>query len=47
MRKLLVIALIGLSTLANAQITSKEEVAPELVAKREAEKRKSQPIIWL
>ena len=39
MRKLLVIALIGLSTLANAQITSKEEVVPELVAKREAEKK--------
>lgn len=39
MRKLLVIALIGLTTLTNAQITSKQEVTPELVAKREAQKK--------
>ncbi|TDO94884.1 DUF3347 domain-containing protein [Flavobacterium sp. 245] len=39
MRKLLIIVLIGLSTLANAQLTSKQEVAPELVAKREVQKK--------
>ena len=39
MKKLLVTAFICLSTLVNAQLTSKEEVAPELAAKREAEKK--------
>lgn len=39
MKKVLVIAFIFLSTLTQAQITSKEEVTPELVAKREAQKK--------
>ncbi|MBF4516134.1 DUF3347 domain-containing protein [Flavobacterium sp. ANB] len=39
MRKLLVIAFVCFSTLAQAQLTSKEEVAPELVEKREAQKK--------
>ncbi|MCI9846902.1 DUF3347 domain-containing protein [Flavobacterium pectinovorum] len=39
MKKVLVIALIFLSSLAQAQLTSKEEVAPELVEKREALKK--------
>ncbi|MEN2401738.1 DUF3347 domain-containing protein [Flavobacterium sp. MC2016-06] len=39
MKKVLVIALICLSTLAHAQLTSKEEVTPELVEKREAQKK--------
>ncbi|MCC9064767.1 DUF3347 domain-containing protein [Flavobacterium piscisymbiosum] len=39
MRKLFVIAFICFSTLAQAQLTSKEEVAPELVEKREAQKK--------
>jgi len=39
MKKIVVIALICFSTLAHAQLTSKEEVTPELVAKREAQKK--------
>jgi hypothetical protein len=39
MKKLLVIALICFNSLAHAQLTSKEEVAPELVEKREAQKK--------
>lgn len=39
MRNLLAAALICISTLAQAQLTSKEEVAPELVQKREADKK--------
>ena len=39
MKNVLVIALIFLSSLAQAQLTSKEEVAPELAAKREAQKK--------
>ena len=39
MKKIVVIAFIFLSTLAQAQLTSKEEVAPELVEKREAQKK--------
>ena len=39
MKKLLVIALIFLSGFAQAQVTSKEEVAPELVQKREEQKK--------
>lgn len=39
MKRLLVIAFICLSTLGHAQLTSKEEVTPELVAKREAQKK--------
>lgn len=39
MKNLFVIAFICLSTLAQAQLTSKEEVAPELVEKREAQKK--------
>ena len=39
MKKIAVIAFIFLSTLAQAQLTSKEEVAPELVEKREAQKK--------
>ncbi|HEY1193735.1 DUF3347 domain-containing protein [Flavobacterium sp.] len=39
MKKVLVIAFVFLSGLAQAQLTSKEEVLPELVAKREAEKK--------
>ncbi|KFF02667.1 DUF3347 domain-containing protein [Flavobacterium reichenbachii] len=39
MRNVLVTALIFLSTFAHAQITSKEEVTPELVSKREAQKK--------
>lgn len=39
MKKILVIAFICLSTLAQAQLTSKEEVTPELVQKREEKKK--------
>lgn len=39
MKKILVITLIFLSAFANAQLTSKEEVLPEQVAKRESEKK--------
>ena len=39
MKKVLVMALICLSSLAQAQLTSKQEVAPELVEKREAQKK--------
>lgn len=39
MKKLVVIAFVFLSGLAQAQLTSKEEVVPELVAKREIEKK--------
>lgn len=39
MKNILVIALIFLSSLAQAQVTSKEEVAPELVQKREEQKK--------
>lgn len=39
MKKLFVIAFICISTLAQAQLTSKEEVGPELAAKREAQKK--------
>lgn len=39
MKKVLVIALIFLSGFAQAQVTSKEEVAPELVQKREEQKK--------
>ena len=39
MKKLFVIAFICLSTLAQAQLTSKQEVTPELVQKREADKK--------
>lgn len=39
MRNLLAAALICFSVLANAQLTSKQEVTPELVAKREIEKK--------
>lgn len=39
MKKILVVALICLSTLAQAQLTSKEEVTPELVQKREEQKK--------
>src|SRR3970282_242688 len=39
MKKVLVIALICLNSLAQAQLTSKQEVAPELVEKREAQKK--------
>jgi len=39
MKNIVVIAFLFLSCLAQAQITSKEEVVPELVAKREAEKK--------
>lgn len=39
MKKLLVIAFVLFSTLSQAQLTSKDEVAPELVEKREAEKK--------
>jgi hypothetical protein len=39
MKNLLVIAFICLSSFAQAQLTSKQEVAPELVEKREAQKR--------
>ncbi|PBI90897.1 hypothetical protein BSF41_16030 [Flavobacterium sp. ACN2] len=39
MKNLLVITFIFCSFLAQAQLTSKEEVTPELVAKREAEKK--------
>lgn len=39
MKKIFVITLIFLSTFANAQLTSKEEVLPEQVAKRETEKK--------
>ncbi|PXY43802.1 DUF3347 domain-containing protein [Flavobacterium hydrophilum] len=39
MKRILVIALICLSALGNAQLKSKEEVAPELVEKREALKK--------
>ncbi|MBF4505324.1 DUF3347 domain-containing protein [Flavobacterium sp. JLP] len=38
MRKLLMIVFVCITTLAQAQLTSKEEVAPELAAKREAQK---------
>jgi hypothetical protein len=39
MKKVLVMALICLNSLAQAQLTSKQEVAPELVEKREAQKK--------
>ncbi|KAF2508305.1 DUF3347 domain-containing protein [Flavobacterium foetidum] len=39
MKKVLVIALIFLGSIAQAQITSKDEVAPELVKKREEQKK--------
>ena len=39
MKRVLVIALICLSSLAQAQLTSSQEVAPELVEKREAQKK--------
>jgi hypothetical protein len=39
MKKIIVIAFILLSTLTQAQLTSKEEVVPELVEKREAQKK--------
>lgn len=39
MKNLIVIAFLFLSVMAQAQITSKEEVVPELVQKREAEKK--------
>lgn len=39
MKNILVMALICLSSLAQAQLTSKQEVAPELVEKREAQKK--------
>ncbi|MEL1239519.1 DUF3347 domain-containing protein [Flavobacterium flavipallidum] len=39
MRKILVIALLCFGFVAQAQITSKEEVAPELVEKRETQKK--------
>jgi hypothetical protein len=39
MKNLLVIAFLFLSTLAQAQLTSKQEVTPELVEKREAQKK--------
>lgn len=39
MKKIVFIAFIFLSNLAQAQLTSKEEVAPELVEKREVQKK--------
>jgi len=39
MKKLLIVALIGFSSLAKAQVTSQQEVTPELVAQREAQKK--------
>lgn len=39
MKRIVVIAFICLSTLGHAQLTSKDEVTPELVAKREVEKK--------
>lgn len=39
MKKLLVIAFICLSSITQAQLTSKQEVTPELVEKREAQKK--------
>lgn len=39
MKKILIIAFVFLSTLTYAQLTSKEEVAQDLVAKREKEKK--------
>ncbi|MHC0447597.1 DUF3347 domain-containing protein [Flavobacterium sp. 3-218] len=39
MKNLIVISFLFLSVMAQAQITSKEEVVPELVQKREAEKK--------
>lgn len=39
MKNLLVITFLFLSTLAQAQLTSKQEVTPELVEKREAQKK--------
>lgn len=39
MKNILVIALICFSSLLQAQLTSKQEVVPELVAKREADKK--------
>ncbi|MGO4773169.1 DUF3347 domain-containing protein [Flavobacterium sp. W22_SRS_FK3] len=39
MKKLVIIAFICLSSLAQAQLTSKQEVAAELVEKREAQKK--------
>lgn len=39
MKKLLVIAFICLSSIAQAQLSSKQEVTPELVEKREAQKK--------
>jgi len=39
MKKLLVLAFIFFGTFAQAQLTSKEEVTPELVAKREMQKK--------
>lgn len=39
MKNIIVMAFICLSSLAQAQLTSKQEVAPELVEKREAQKK--------
>ncbi|CAM3738510.1 DUF3347 domain-containing protein [Flavobacterium chungbukense] len=39
MKKLVVLAFLFLSSFAQAQLTSKEEVTPELVEKREAQKK--------
>jgi hypothetical protein len=39
MKKVFLMALVCLSSLAQAQLTSKQEVAPELVEKREAQKK--------
>lgn len=39
MKKLLVIAFICLSTISHAQLTSKQEVVPKLVEKRETQKK--------
>ena len=39
MKKLLILAFLCFSSLTQAQLTSKEEVAPELVEKREAQKK--------
>jgi hypothetical protein len=39
MKNIVVIAFLFLSSLAQAQLTSKQEVAPELVEKREAQKK--------
>ncbi|RZL40897.1 MAG: hypothetical protein EOO93_30580, partial [Pedobacter sp.] len=39
MRKLLIVALIGLSSFVQAQTMSQKEVTPELVAQREIQKK--------